>query len=208
MSSLLRTIGVLLLAAGGWLGGRWLGTLGQPQGGAPRALPAAQASAPAPAPASAAAPSLPDEPARYDAMHERRPRFELADDGSARLNFAYLADGYRFDFEQPLAEQLPERIRKLDGQDVELEGFMLADEVVDGKVISFLLLRHQGGCCFGRAPRLAEVVRVEMKPGRAAPRTGGTILVRGRLSVEAQPNENGIVDLLFRIAGEGVGALR
>jgi hypothetical protein len=55
---------------------------------------------------------------------------------------------------------VPHPIRKLDGQEVALTGFMLPIKIHNRLVQQFMLLRTQNTCCFGIPPELHEVVEV------------------------------------------------
>jgi hypothetical protein len=55
---------------------------------------------------------------------------------------------------------LPGGIRRLDGQEVSLSGFMLPVRIHNHLVTEFMLMRTQNTCCFGIPPELHEVVEV------------------------------------------------
>jgi len=55
---------------------------------------------------------------------------------------------------------LPGGIRRMDGQEVSLSGFMLPVRIHNHLVTEFMLLRTQNTCCFGIPPELHEVVEV------------------------------------------------
>ena len=55
---------------------------------------------------------------------------------------------------------VPASIRKLDGKEVALTGFMLPTRIHNKLVTEFMLMRTQNTCCFGIPPELHEVVEV------------------------------------------------
>jgi hypothetical protein len=55
---------------------------------------------------------------------------------------------------------IPGSVRKLDGREVALTGFMLPIKIHNRLVTEFMLLRTQNTCCFGIPPELDEVVEV------------------------------------------------
>ena len=65
---------------------------------------------------------------------------------------------------------IPEAVKKLNGQNVAVAGYMVPLEVraEDGKAASFMLVRSQMTCCFGIAPKMNEWVFVQMGKEGAA----------------------------------------
>lgn len=59
-------------------------------------------------------------------------------------------------------EDLPQWVRDLEGQQVEIEGFMVPIEFEDGLVREYVLSRYVSGCCFGLVPAPNELVDVSM----------------------------------------------
>jgi hypothetical protein len=55
---------------------------------------------------------------------------------------------------------VPGNIRRLDGKEVAVTGFMLPIRIHNKLVTEFMLLRTQNTCCFGIPPELNEVVEV------------------------------------------------
>jgi hypothetical protein len=66
------------------------------------------------------------------------------------------------------AEQLPERVRALDGQRVRLRGFMMPTRLEDEGVREFLIVTSPLVCCFGQTPEVYEFILVKMA-GEPAP---------------------------------------
>jgi len=95
-------------------------------------------------------------------------------DGSWHVSFGQLAS---FHFEAPAAgapakpgsvEHIPEPLRKLDGQRVQMSGFMLPVKVEGGLATEFLIVRNPLVCCYGMMPAPNEWVCVRA-PGKGVP---------------------------------------
>ncbi len=61
-----------------------------------------------------------------------------------------------------LDEQISPEIQAMDGKKVEIQGFMLPLDMLDGNLRTFMLLKDQMACCFGNIPRLNEWVYVRV----------------------------------------------
>ena len=96
-------------------------------------------------------------------------------------------------------EQIPEPIRKCDGQRVAVSGFMLPLKFDKGLVTEFLLLKSQALCCYGAIPRINEWIVVNTKGTRAT--MDRPIVVRGRLRV-GETREDGLLTGIYRMEAE------
>jgi hypothetical protein len=77
---------------------------------------------------------------------------------------------------------IPDFIKKLDGRDVEMVGFMMPlSEVKD--ITEFLLVPSLWGCCYGQPPAVNHIVVVKMPKGQTTKVFNDVIRVRGRFSV-------------------------
>ncbi len=77
---------------------------------------------------------------------------------------------------------IPNFIKKLDGKDVEMVGFMMPlTEVKD--ITEFLLVPSLWGCCYGQPPAVNHIVVVKMPKGQTAKFFNDAIRVRGRFNV-------------------------
>ena len=61
-----------------------------------------------------------------------------------------------------LDEQISPEIQAMDGKKVEIQGFMLPLDMLEGNLRTFMLLKDQMACCFGNLPRLNEWVYVRV----------------------------------------------
>ncbi|MDB6126776.1 MAG: hypothetical protein JWM35_672 [Verrucomicrobia bacterium] len=57
---------------------------------------------------------------------------------------------------------LPAPLRRYDGREVRITGFMLPTEMEDGQVRSCLVLANQMSCCYGNSPRFCEFIVARM----------------------------------------------
>jgi len=62
-------------------------------------------------------------------------------------------------------EQIPDSVKRRDGQAAAIEGFMLPLRLEGGKAVEWLLCRDQADCCFGKTPRLNHWVLVRSLQG-------------------------------------------
>ena len=103
---------------------------------------------------------------------------------------------------------LPAEVQSLDGQPVRLSGYVVPLETNGTRIQSFLLVRDQMLCCFGKAPALNEWVFVEF------PKGGGLELqvdkpfeVCGHFRAREE-REKGVVMSLYRLQAEKVQILQ
>lgn len=117
------------------------------------------------APSANAAPATPDATAK--------PIEEV--DGYLKIGFDRLS-GYTFnpapfDPAKPnspppsSADQIPDRIKQLDGKKAVITGFMLPTQTSNGLVTELLLLKDPMMCCYGVTPQMNEWVIVKLKKG-------------------------------------------
>ena len=120
--------------------------------------------------------------------------------GATKVNFKFLG-GYEYESE----DKIPEPVSRLNGQNVEIEGFMLPVDFDEGRVNSFLLMNSRLACCFGVMPRINEFVFVEMPKGQATKFFNDTpIKVSGVLGIG---NAN-LVDSLYTIEASKVETVK
>lgn len=139
---------------------------------------------------------------------------EISSDAK-ELNFKNLAGfKYEYPYEQPkgkpweLKEQfnnrVPEHIRKLNGQNISIKGFMLPVETKKDRVLSFLLMPDQQACCFGRVPEPNEWLVVDMLPQNGAPILMDQLIeIDGQLEVE-EKWEDGFFVGIYHVDASGL----
>ena len=99
---------------------------------------------------------------------------------------------------------LPQAVRDLAGQDLRLTGYMMPVEMDGREVRSFVLVRDQQLCCFGRMPALNEWVLVRVGKGGAVDMNmDEPIEVEGSFEV-GEDIEEGAVMSLYRMVADTV----
>ena len=99
--------------------------------------------------------------------------------------------------------EFPERIRKHEGPDKAIVGYMiaLAYESGPGGVSEFMLVKDLESCCFGGTPRPDEWIDVRMKDGATVEYVQYLpVVVRGALEV-ARVDEDGYAAGVYSLAG-------
>ena len=110
-----------------------------------------------------------------------------------RLTFSNLMT---WEYEASSDSPPPEKIKKLDGRNVRLVGFMYP--LQQGKTIQyFCLLRTTQTCCYGPRPQYNQYVFVEMERQTAFYRLDA-VACTGKLRIEPTPDEG----FIYRMEGE------
>ena len=81
---------------------------------------------------------------------------------------------------------IPESIRKLDGQRVFVEGFMVPVAFDQERLTEFILVRDMPGCCFGFPPNPHEWVKVVVKSPKIKVEFDNSVRVGGVFHVGAE----------------------
>jgi hypothetical protein len=132
-------------------------------------------------------------------------------DGKINVTFAFLGS-YTYQYPDlhtkaedgsplPLPDQIPAKIKELNGKKVSIEGFMLPSEIEKGKIKSFILLKDIMGCCFGMVPMMNEWVFVKMAGDTTCEFTPDVpITVDGTLEVGEEIKDDTVMSLYRLIA--------
>lgn len=104
-----------------------------------------------------------------------------------------------------LGDQIPAKIRDLDGKKVLLVGFMVPIDVDRrGNVTSFALTQNQSFCCYGIPPALNELVIVDMAEGKSAPYSYDVpVAAYGTMTV-GEEIDDGYILSLYRVVSTEV----
>jgi hypothetical protein len=103
-----------------------------------------------------------------------------------------------------MKDQIPQPIKELNGKKVAVQGFMMPIKQEKGGVRTFLLVRDQSICCFGRTPRMNEWVSVKMNGDKTARFIGDQpVTVFGVLQV-GEHIEKGVVLSVYRLDADDV----
>ena len=101
-------------------------------------------------------------------------------------------------------DQIPAPIRAFSGKRVAVQGFMVPIRIEKGATKSFLLVKDQSLCCYGRMPRMNEWVSVKMTGDKAAKFIGDQpVTVFGTLNV-GEEIDKGEVLSIYRLEAEDV----
>ncbi|MCY3020500.1 MAG: DUF3299 domain-containing protein [Planctomycetota bacterium] len=124
-------------------------------------------------------------------------------DGIGRMPLPIVSTGPKLDISKP-ADQIPKPIRELNGKKVAVQGFMVPFRMQRGALKSFQLVKDRSLCCFGRDPRINDVVHVTMAGGRSTAWVNDqAITVFGIIEV-GELVENGVLQSIYRLRAEEV----
>ena len=99
---------------------------------------------------------------------------------------------------------IPEFIRKLDGQNIEMTGYMMPLSDIKN-IHSFILVPSLFGCCYGQPPAVNHIVLVKMADGGSVKFFNETIVVRGQFHCGEQKQDGYLVSL-YRLDADQVVA--
>jgi len=102
---------------------------------------------------------------------------------------------------------IPESIRKLDGQRVFVEGFMVPVAFDKERLTEFILVRDMPGCCFGFPPNPHEWVKAVVKAPNIKAEFDNPVRVGGIFHVGAE-RQAGYLSAVYRLDAEELGATR
>lgn len=107
----------------------------------------------------------------------------------------------------PKPTPLPNEIQCLSGQRLELSGYMMPIEVEGREVRSFVLVRDQQLCCYGKMPEMNEWVFVRLQKGKSVDMNmDRPIIVDGTFEV-GEDIEEGVVVSLYRMVADSVSEM-
>lgn len=96
---------------------------------------------------------------------------------------------------------IPPSIHRLDGTPLRLSGYMMPVEMDGENVATFVLVRNQAMCCFGRTPEMNEWVMVRFRGGSSIPMNmDRPISVSGNFEVGEEIEEGAVVSLYRMVA--------
>jgi hypothetical protein len=91
------------------------------------------------------------------------------------------------------------KIEALHGKPVKVRGFIPGETAYTPKLTSFVLLRHNGECCYGPGSQVCDSIQVDMDPGVSAKYTVGSISVEGILSIKEYKDPDGVVRSVYHL---------
>jgi uncharacterized protein len=116
--------------------------------------------------------------------------FDQQDSHYARLSFDTLKSWTYIEGKTPI----PDFIKKLDGQHIEMIGFMMPLSEVKN-ITQFLLVPSLWGCCYGQPPAVNHIVVVKMPPGQTTKFYNDVIRVRGTFNAGETKQDGYLVSL-------------
>jgi hypothetical protein len=96
---------------------------------------------------------------------------------------------------------IPESIRKLDGQRISVEGFMLPIGYEKDRLAEFILIRDMPGCCYGGPPNAHEWVKAVVKSPKITTEMYHPVRVRGIFHVGVE-RQGGYLSSIYRLDAE------
>ncbi len=97
---------------------------------------------------------------------------------------------------------IPDSIRKLDGQTVEMTGYMMPLSEVKN-ITQFVLVPFLWGCCYGQPPAVNHIMVVNMPEGQTSNVYNDQVRVRGTFHV-GETRQNGHLVSLYTITAQSV----
>lgn len=136
--------------------------------------------------------------------------------GETKIGFNILA-GYRLSIPPELESNatnglwadvqinamIPANVMALNHQRVAVDGFMIPSELVNGKVVEFILAESPPSCCFGGPTQIHDWIKVRVKPPGVPAMEYNVIRARGVLSVGAK-RENGVLSGIYSMEADSV----
>lgn len=126
------------------------------------------------------------------------PVSEQVDSRYTRLTFDTLKSWTYIEGKTPI----PDFIKKLDGKDVEMIGFMMPLSEVKN-ITQFLLVPSLWGCCYGQPPAVNHIVVVKMPPGQTTKFANDVIRIRGKFNV-GETKQDGYLVSLYVLTAEHI----
>lgn len=107
----------------------------------------------------------------------------------------------------PKLVKIPESVACLDGQAVQMAGYMIPVDVDGHKVLAFVLVKDQQACCYGRSPGMNEFVFVRLHKGIELDlQMDVPIQVTGNFEVGEDIQEGAVISL-YRMVADSVSVV-
>ena len=106
--------------------------------------------------------------------------------------------------DEPFKEELlTEAVKKLDGKNVRIRGYILPSFQQSG-IKQFVLVRDNMECCFGPGAALHDCIVVEMVGGASTDYTVRPVTVEGKFSIKQLDDPDGKTLAIYRLDGKSV----
>jgi hypothetical protein len=130
---------------------------------------------------------------------------EKADDAADKIK-GISFDDIKLDLkkDQPFKQELlTAAVKKLDGKNVRIRGYILPSFQQTG-IKQFVLVRDNMECCFGPGAALHDCIVVEMSGGATTDYTVRPVTVEGKFSVKQLTDPDGKTLAIYRLDGKSV----
>ena len=105
----------------------------------------------------------------------------------------------------PLDQQIPEEIKKLNGKKIVTTGFMFPVDFKNGKTNKFMMIRVIPSCFYCRKPSFNEWVVTTTADGKRVEYLGDQLMqVTGTLTVGTERDEDGYVTSVYRLKADSI----
>ncbi len=103
-----------------------------------------------------------------------------------------------FEYDQEHGGNIPADVKRLDGSQIRLRGFMIPMDQAEN-ITQFALVPSLFSCCFGQPPQIQHTIVVNCPKGKAVGYCPDEILVEGTLRV-AEKKDDGYIISIFEMA--------
>ncbi|MDA0836940.1 MAG: DUF3299 domain-containing protein [Planctomycetota bacterium] len=105
---------------------------------------------------------------------------------------------------ESIDDAIPESIKNLDGKPIVIQGYMMPIVTREGRAQEFLLMRSMKSCCYGKPPKLNEIIYVKMEGAGADYQHERLTIVYGEIEVGEKLQGQKLAKTLYRMKGIGV----
>jgi hypothetical protein len=120
-------------------------------------------------------------------------------EGYRRVNFTHDISKKGFPVGMDGAATIHPDVQQLDGQPIFLKGFMYPEQQTEG-LAQFVLVKDNQQCCFGGQPNPADMILIEMEPGKTVDYYPSLVSVAGTFHAQAPGKAAGLTTV-YRIEG-------
>jgi hypothetical protein len=107
-----------------------------------------------------------------------------------------------FDYDADKGGNLPADVKRLDGSQIRLRGYMIPIDQAE-RISKFALVPSLFACCFGQPPQIQHTIIVQCPAGKAVSYYPDELIVEGTLSVN-ETKEDGIITSVFQVKTNSV----
>jgi len=105
---------------------------------------------------------------------------------------------------ESIDDAIPDSVKNLNGRPIVIQGYMMPIVTRGGRAQEFLLMRSMKSCCYGRPPKLNEIIYVKMEGDGADYKHERLTIVYGEIEVGEKLQGKKLAKSLYRMKGIGV----